>query len=247
MPALLVTERLFNVARPEVLRVDKEVFPLTPNVPAIEVLPLLSTVNLLVLILSPLVTPNIPVTNVLPDDASTVNLPELTLTFPEIATLEREVFPVTPNVPVIAVLPPTFKLLVPVRYVLPFKDTFPVPVEKVAVPVCAKLPAVVKLPVLSILNASTFPDVTTNALPVELLVKLNAFPVPAFVKLNDVALPDERLNAMFLPVAVVIVLPPAYADCNVTVLAEHLVTLFDESKHRAIPASVGVFYPVRVR
>ena len=69
----------------------------------------------------------------------------------------------------------------------------------------------------------------TNPSPVELFVRLNAFPALLLTKLNEVFVPP-KVKSIFLPFVVVIVFPPAYADCNVTVLAEHLVTLFDESR-----------------
>ena len=60
----------------------------------------------------------------------------LSVASPDVERVEREEFPVTPRVPPRVVAPvPTVKVLVLVTEVLPLRETFPVPVEKVVAPV----------------------------------------------------------------------------------------------------------------
>jgi len=65
-------------------------------------------------------------------------------------------------------------------------------------------------------------------------------------KFESVAV-SARVKEILLLLFVVIVLPPLYAVCSVTVLAAHLVTLFEPSTHRAEPAVPGVVKPFNVR
>ena len=65
-------------------------------------------------------------------------------------------------------------------------------------------------------------------------------------KFESVAV-SARVKEILLLLFVVIVLPPLYAVCSVTVLAAHLVTLFEPSTHRAEPAVPGVVSPFNVR
>jgi hypothetical protein len=67
--------------------------------------------------------------------------------------------------------------------------------------------------------------------------------------LKEVGVPrlDAKTKSMFLPLVVVMELPPTYADCKVIVLAEHLVTLLDESRHRAVPGVLGLVNPLKTK
>ena len=92
-------------------------------------------------------------------------------------------------------------------------------------------------------------SLTTIAVPVPALVSAKPVALPLLARVNEVgvARPDAKVKAILLPVVVVMVLPPLYADCRVTVLAEHLVTLFEPSIHRAVPADPGVVKPFNVK
>ena len=83
----------------------------------------------------------------------------------------------------------------------------------------------------------------------EVLVSLimRALPVPALERAREVVALLTKLKAMLLPLEVRMELPPLYADCKVIVLAEHFVTLLDESIHNALPAAAGVSKPFKVR
>ena len=59
------------------------------------------------------------------------------------------------------------------------------------------------------------------------------------VNVNDASVVvSARVNAMFLPSVVVMVLPPLYADCRVIEEAEHFTTLLDPSIHSVFPVAV---------
>jgi len=93
------------------------------------------------------------------------------------------------------------------------------------------LPLIVRLPLLSIVKALIPPEVTVKAFPEAVLVRASPVALPLLVRLKEVGVPrpDAKTKSIFLPLVVVMVLPPTYADCKVIVLAEHLVTLFDET------------------
>src|SRR5258706_16193189 len=78
------------------------------------------------------------------------------------------------------------------------------------------------------------------AVPVPALITLNPVALPLLVRSNEVATPrpDVKVKEISLPVVVVIVLPPTYADCRVTAALEHLTMLFEESIQIFVPAAV---------
>jgi len=69
---------------------------------------------------------------------------------------------------------------------------------------------------------------------------IKALAVPALVKLKEVEVPkpEAKVKSMFLPVVVVMVLPPVYADCKVMEEAEQYTRLLDESKQSVDPVDV---------
>ena len=70
-----------------------------------------------------------------------------------------------------------------------------------------------KIPLVEVPDVK--PCVTSNASPVLLLARVNEVGVPS---------PDARVNAMFRPVVVVMVLPLAYADCKLCEVLAHRLT-----------------------
>src|SRR5579884_1713018 len=62
------------------------------------------------------------------------------------------------------------------------------------------------------------------------------------VRLESVAV-SAKVKARSRLLVVVMVLPPLYADCKVTVLVEHLVTLSEPSTQSSVPAEPGVVNP----
>ena len=74
--------------------------------------------------------------------------------------------------------------------------------------------------------------------------------VPALVSKNWVGAPRSemslyRLNSIFRPLVVVIVLPPMYAVCRVEAEAGHLITLSEPSRHKDEDADTGVVNPIK--
>ena len=122
----------------------------------------------------------------------------------------------------------------------------------VPVPVVTIFPLVVRSPSSSIVSVDVPFDLTFTAIPdvpAAVSFKINALAVPAFVNVNEVGdpRPPARVNAIFLPVVVVIVFPLSYAVCNVDVAAVHVAIWLDAFLHNdVVPLVPSVVTCVRL-
>jgi hypothetical protein len=66
---------------------------------------------------------------------------------------------------------------------------------------------------------------------------MKAGAVPALVKVKEVGVanPPVKVNAMFDPLVVVMVLPALYADCKLKLDEEHSTTSFELLRHNMFP------------